>query len=234
MSNRNVKVYKNSERESPEVAKKYIPQYQLRGIEPEEFVSAVVPDHVLIKQSATKLPPTNPRAPRPSIRQPYAKIIPSPVGRGRGPVPNVGNNMEHTWSSVDGELIDDLSDDSSFINELIDNNEFVTDQSLGLSTNHTEKVTVPSPSKPFMTEKDLQEVIKDTDLSTLSQVHIENDEYILLVSGVVFNVGSLSVIQDETRSLIFGEHEICDGNPVPVDDLLILKKVKIKIGVFLD
>jgi hypothetical protein len=232
MSNRNVKVYKNSDRETPDVAKKYVPQYQLRGIEPEEFASAVVPDHVLIKQSTTKLPPTNPRAPRPPIRQPYAKVIPSPVGRGRGPVPNVGNNMEHTWSSVDGELIDDLSDDSSFQHEMIDNNEFVTDQALGFSTNHVEKV--PQPTKPFMTEKDLQEVIKDTDLSTLSRANIEDDEHILLVNGVIFAFGPLSVIQEETRALIFGEHEICDGNPVPVEDLLVLKKVKIKIGVFLD
>jgi len=233
MSNRNVKVYKNSERETPDVAKKYVPQYQLRGIEPEEFASAVVPDHVLIKQSATKLPPTNPRAPRIPIRQPYAKIIPSPVGRGRGPVPNVGNNMEHTWSSVDGELIDDLSGDHAFQHEMIDNNDFVTDQALGLPQNHTETVAVQT-SKPFMTERDLQEVIKDTDLSSLSQTTIEDDEHVLLVNGVVFAVGPLSAIQEETRALIFGEHEVCDGNPVPVEDLLVLKKVKIKIGVFLD
>jgi len=233
MSNRNVKVYKNSDRETPDIAKKYVPQYQLRGIEPEEFESAVVPDHVLIKQSVTKLPPTNPRAPRIPIRQSYAKVIPSPVGRGRGPVPNVGNNMEHTWSSVDGSLIDDLSGDSVFQHEMIDNNEFVTDQALGLSHNQTETVTAQL-SKPFMTEKDLQEVIKDTDLSSLSHDNIEDDEYVLLVNSVVFAVGTLSVIQKETKALIFGEHEVCDGNPVPVEDLLVLKKVKIKIGVFLD
>ena len=55
------------------------------------------------------LPKDNPRAKRPLIRpQPYAEAVPSPVGRGRGLLPNVGNNLEQTWSGVDGEIVDDL------------------------------------------------------------------------------------------------------------------------------
>lgn len=77
MSNRNVKVYKNSDRGKPEVTKKYVPQYQVIGVEPEEFVSAVVPANAAVSKESTQLPLTNPRARRPAIRQPYAKIIPS-------------------------------------------------------------------------------------------------------------------------------------------------------------
>lgn len=230
MSNRNVKVYKNSDRGKPEVTKKYVPQYQVIGVEPEEFVSAVVPANAAVSKESTQLPLTNPRARRPAIRQPYAKIIPSPVGRGRGPVPNVGNNMEHTWSSVDGEIIDDFSEDLSPQHEMIDNNEFVTNDALGLEFEDTQK-----NHKSFMTEKDLQNVIKDSDLSSIvGEIKIEDDEYILLVNGTVFSIGSLNFIQNEVKLLVFGEHDICDGNPVPVEDLLVLKKIKLKIGVFLE
>lgn len=230
-SRANVKVYRNSDRSKPEVRKKYVPQYQVRGIEPEEFVSSVVPSNTVIAKS-TPLPPTNPRARRPTIRQPYAKVIPSPVGRGRGPVPNVGNNMEHTWSSVDGDIVDDLPEhiiDNQ--HKMIDNNEFVSDEVLEFEPSEEEY----TESKFFMTEKDLQEVIKESDLSNfVEENEIKNDEYIILISGTVFNIGPLDFIQEEVKALVFGEHVVCEGTPIPVEDLLVLKKVKINIGVFLE
>jgi len=34
--------------------------------------------------------------------------------------------------------------------------------------------------------------------------------------------------------LVFGEHEMCGGSPIPVEDLLIVKRVKVKVGLFFD
>lgn len=233
MSNRNNKVYKNFNRDQLEVHKKYVPQYKVMGLDPEEIKSAVVPPTT---QHAI---PTNSKINKPTIRQPYAKIIPSPVGRGRGLVPNVGNNMEHTWASVDGDIIDDLSDDNIIDSskEMIDNNEFVTNDALGIHSEYDSNSydqTIES-KKSFMTKSDLQNVIEKSDLSTIaSSCKIKDDEYILLVNGNVLDIGSFDFIQDQVKNLVFGEHDICDVGPVPVDDLLILKRVKLKIGVFLE
>jgi hypothetical protein len=46
--------------------------------------------------------------------------------------------------------------------------------------------------------------------------------------------GPKEEIEDQARALVFGEHEMCDGNPVPVDDIVILKRVKVKVGLFLE
>lgn len=217
-SDKKVKTYKNSGRDKPLTHKKYVPQYQLMGIEPEEVRSAVVPGPNVPLGMAQPLPITNPRSRRSPVRQPYARIIPSPVGRGRDPVPNVGNNMEHTWSSVDGEIIDDLTPETDQDHPMIDNNDFVTEQSLDESFDTEEKAELISFEEPKLPE--VFPVIKD-------------DEYILLVQGEVLSTGSFDKIEQETKALVFGEHEFCDGNPIPIDSLMVLKKVKIKMGVFL-
>lgn len=201
-SSDDVKLYTNADRSKPIAYKKYVPQYQLLGIEPEEVRSAVVPNTILAK--ANPLPLTNPRSSHAPVRQPYARVIPSPIKK--DPVPNVGNNMEHTWSSVDGELIDDLSIDID--HPMIDNNDFVS----------------PEPQEVFSKFQDKPE--------TLPQV--KEDEYLLLIDGTVIATGSLEEIQEYTKDFVFGDHPLCVGNPVAADKLTVFKRVKIKIGVFLE
>jgi hypothetical protein len=115
MTDSKVKLYKNPARSKPEPRKVYTPQYQVMGVEPEEFKSAVAPaNHIIVARSPQTA--DNPRTRTPGMRQPYAETVTSPIGRGRGPVPNVGNNMEHTWSSVDVEIVDDISNGSATSN----------------------------------------------------------------------------------------------------------------------
>ena len=235
MSTEKVKVYKNPARAKSDTFKPYIPQYQTRGIEPEEYVSPLAPNYSLVVKSES-LPKDNPRAPRAVVRQPYAEAVPSPIGRGKGPVPNVGNNMEHTWSSIDGEIIDDISSNLEENHPMIDNNEFVTPVALELSE-EPNVLEVPVVSEPesnnFLTEEELKDALKEEDLHSILGKLGEGD-YLLLVSGVAICSGSLDDIEDVTRDLIFGEHELCDGNSVPADDIIVIKRVKIKVGVFLE
>lgn len=240
MSNGKVKIYKNPERETTETYKPYVPQYQLRGIEPEEYRASVTG-----LTSKINLPSDNPRASKPPIRQPYAEIAQSPIGRGKGPVPNVGNNMEHTWSSVNEEIVDDLAGNSGLDpnHEMIDNNEFVTPQALGLSeelpmldevAHPTKKIFNPST---FKSQNELNEIIENqkTQDDLFSIVHdLEEQAYLLIVNGVAICSGPLEEIQDQARALVFGEHEMCDGNPIPVEDLVVLKRTSIKVGLFLE
>lgn len=212
MNNDKIKLYKNPARQKPEPWKPYTPQYQLEGVDPVEYKSSVVPPNV----AQVKPVPTmdNPRV----RTQPYAEVVPSPVGIGRGPVPNIGNNMEHTWSGVDGQIIDDVSEEyeTSPDHPMIDNNGFVTNEALRVPPDYFEPQIVH--------EDDVAPVIKDLDAGA----------YLLLIKGVPICSGPLEEIEDQARALIFGEHELCDGEPVPEDDLIVLKKLKLKVGVFLE
>ncbi len=232
-----VKIYKNPDRSKPEKRVSYTPQYQVMGVEPEEYKSAIAPGMPVAIPPAP-LPPTsdNPRTRKPGIRQSYAETTASPVGRGKGPVPNVGNNMEHTWSSVDGEIVDDVS-----LNEdhpMIDNNEFVTEEALGVSQNFREKLPsldeVKNPPPKRFISPPATTTTSDVDDVLPILYNLAEGDYLLVVNGVAVCSGPVIEIQEQARLLVFGEHEICDGNPIPVDDIVVVKRVPIKVGLFLD
>jgi hypothetical protein len=231
------KVYRNPARDKQEPAyKPYIPQYQLEGIEPQQFKSARVPAGTLIAKPEP-LPLDNPRAPRPLIRQPYAETTTSPIKRG-GLIPNVGNNIEQTWSSVDGEIIDDFSYDPQ--QPMIDNNDFVSEAALGfesgldareLPTNFISqpvRIEMPPEVRPQVSSE-----TNDTEfLSIVSS--LEEDSYLLIVAGNPLCSGPKEEIEEQARQLVFGDHELCENQPIPIEEIIILKKVKVKVGLFLD
>ena len=121
-----IKFYKNPSRTN-EVSKysPYIPQYKVKCILPENHMTASNISAQLAEAASAE---DNPRLPRPVIRQDYSEPIPSPVGVGRGQLPNVGNNIEQSWPNFDGSIEDDLNLDCP----MVDNNEFVTDAALGI------------------------------------------------------------------------------------------------------
>jgi hypothetical protein len=236
-----VKTYKNPERGKPASYKPYVPQYQVEGIEPEQYRGAVVPGGTQVARPSTD----NPRGgKRPALRQPYAAVTASPIGRGRGPVPNVGNNMEHTWSSVDGEIVDDLSGEAIDQQEqMVDNNDFVSEQALGYQSGFTaEDIQGPIKRGNVVIETDYQAPppeerhpqASDTDDLLSIVADLSDDSYLLIVTGVPVCSGPKEEIEDQARALVFGEHEMCDGNPIPIDDIIILKRVKVKVGLFLE
>jgi hypothetical protein len=221
----NVKTYKNRKRSHPEKYKPYVPQYVVHGVEPSEYKSAVVPENTRVavpKEAAN-------RTRKVGIRQPYAASVPSPVGRGRGPIPNVGNNVEHTWSSVDGDIVDDLSGQLDPNHPMVDNNDFVTPGALGLSPEEYNMTNqVQNPPIQFDTtaanHEDLFPIVRD----------LEDSAYLLIVDGVPVCSGPKEEIEEQARALVFGEHEMCDGTPIPSDDIIIIKRVPVKIGLFLE
>jgi len=231
MSNGKVKTYKNPDRNKQSFVKPYVPQYQIWGVEPEEIKSAVVPaDHVMAQPTAD-----NPRIRKPSIRQPYTAARPSPVGR--GPIPNVGNNIEHTWSGVDGEIIDDLMDGQEIDpnHPMVDNNDYVSAEALGLPPDSEDlpsldEVRFPPP-KRFVTPAVTSQSNRDETMEILEDM--EEEAYLLIVDGVPVCSGPMDEIEDQARALAFGEHDLCAGNPIPVEDILVIKRVTIKTGLFL-
>lgn len=237
-TNGKIKLIRNPDRNKPAPYKPYVPQYQVHGKDPQEYHGAVVPGMQMA--GPTKLPPDNPRSRRAPVRQPYAEVaVTSPIGRGRGPVPNVGNNMEHTWSSVDGELVDDLSGTEIDPNQqMIDNNDFVTDTALGFQNGPTAADIRPNYEvfPPRALEQEVSAIHKPADPDDLLPVltDLEDEAYLLIVSGTPVCSGPKEEIEELTNALVCGEHEMCAGEPIPVDDIIILKRVKMKIGLFLE
>jgi hypothetical protein len=245
-----VKLYKNPSRNKSNKIKPYVPEYQLRDVEPTEMHPKDASGALILGRKAP-LSKDNPRAPRPLMRQPYAETVSSPVGRGKGLLPNVGNNIEQTWSSVDGDLIDDIQLDPD--HPLIDNNEFVSPAALGLPEDfddgdivegleeedlvkHQPNFTLEDQEveeKSFITENELQDALKEEHLSSVLQ-NLEEDDYLLIVGDSSICSGPLNEVQEQARGFVFGEHPLCDGNPVPIDDIVVLKRIKVKIGLFLE
>lgn len=232
----NVKIYKNPDRSKPEKRVSYTPQYQVIGVEPEEYKSAIAPGMPVAAPPTLAPLADNPRTRKPGIRQSYAETTASPVGRGKGPVPNVGNNMEHTWSSVDGEIVDDVSLGGD--HPMIDNNEFVTTEALGVSQNFHEELPslneVKNPAPIRFISPPVTAAAPDADDVLPILYSLAEGDYLLVVNGVAVCSGPVAEIQEQARLLVFGEHEICDGNPIPVDDIVVIKRVPIKVGLFLE
>lgn len=241
MTQGKVKLYRNPERKRPDNMAIHAPFYQQEGIEPHQYVSPTSPSYHSGNPRKAPLSKDNPRAPRPMFRQPYAEPVTSPVGRGRGLLPNVGNNLEQTWSSVDGQVIDDLSEGLDPNAPMIDNNDYVSAEALGLPPEGEELTAeveeVPAEimvksERTFLTEDELQGQLKDDGLVSVLQ-QLEEEEYLLMVDGECICSGSLEDVQDQARGLAFGEHPLCEGQPVPIDNILVLKRVPVKVGLFL-
>ena len=239
MSDEKIKYYKNPARknETPVVRQSYVPQYKEMKMVPEEVKSSTLPGNVLIARGGSSDDNDNPRNRRASIRLPYAETGEANSPIGNSPIPNVGNSMEQTWSYIDGEMIDDLSGevvgvlDNSDETQMIDNNDIVSIPGEPSVNTFVEAKPQDEQVKTFMTENDLlrEVLVEDSNFAAL-----KDDSYILIVSGSVVAVSDAKTIQDAASSLIFGEHTLCDGHAIPIEEIVVLKKVKIKVGLFLE
>ena len=81
-----------------------------------------------------------------------------------------------------------------------------------------------------MTAQELSKVVDDSTMFS----RIQDDSYILFVNGTIIAVDVMEKIQSIASSLIFGEHPLCDGCAIPIEDIVVLKKIKLKVGLFLE
>ena len=209
MSQSKVKLYKNPDRNKEIAHKPYVPQYQLMGVEPEEWKSNPVPSGTVPMQNSED----NPRLKNIGLRQDAGSLSKN------FSIPNVGNNRDYTWSGVDGDIVDDIEEISGQ-SSMIDNNDYVSDQALGLSDSVTvkqEKVKLNN-----VEENNLLSVIEN----------LEDKNYLLLVNDVVVCSGTLEKVEEQVKNLAFGDHELCGGEPIPVSDLIVLKKIQLKLASF--
>lgn len=238
-----IKTYKNHERNKPIPHTPYVPQYQIKGVDPKPVKSAMVPEDVKV---ATKPQQLNPRLPKPPLRQPYADPSPSPVGRGKAPLPNVGNNIEHLWttSGVDEGTVNDMGDlEIDEDHPLVDNNDVVADLAYKLPPTSLQSEWYESSSDDDTADDNLtipsnEETETSNDASEVDLVSIvrdlEEDDYLLLASGIPICSGPHQEIEEQAKAMFFGEHEVCNGKPISDSDIIIIKRVSIKVGLFIE
>ena len=241
-NNIDVKVYKNPSRNKQQKPyTPYTPQHQVWDKEPAMFTATTVSDGVTAARPEP-LPLDNPRTKRPAFQRPMPappqpstqppprfthNIIPNV---GNNIIPNVGNNVEQVWSSLDGEILDDLPSNTDPNQPFIDNNDFVTDRALGFQNGATvqDLPTSSFQAQPFTVEtsspQELLQIMNDLDY----------DSYLLIVAGTPICSGPQEDIEEQARLFAFGEHETCDNTPISLEDIMIFKKAKIKVGLFLE
>jgi hypothetical protein len=59
-------------------------------------------------------------------------------------------------------------------------------------------------------------------------------EYILMVFGKLISCGNLSKIENEIKSIMYGENSLFSGKEIEIDDIVVLKRMNIKVGIFVD
>lgn len=201
MSNK-VKFFKNSNRSAQDKFEPYVPQYQILGVEPEEYKSPILPEGTLVAKS--------------NVGNPRTKSS-------NNSIPTVGN-MDRTWSSLDGDVSENL-DNLTMSHEMVDNNDYVSDPSLEESDEVSEE-----SSDTFVDSS--KEDASNIPLNVLKE--LEDSTYLLVVNGAFFSSGAMPEIEDQVKSLVFGEHPMCQGIPISLENIMVLKKVAIKVGIFLE
>jgi hypothetical protein len=76
-------------------------------------------------------------------------------------------------------------------------------------------------------EKDLES--KDTDTAVK-----DGGKYVVIAKDQIIFIGSLKEVENEIRKIFYEEHRLCKSMKITIDDVVVLKKVKIKVGVFLE
>lgn len=82
-------------------------------------------------------------------------------------------------------------------------------------------------------------VVSEDEIQTVSEEKNNKNstnigEYVLIFNGEIVSTGSLDMVEKDVKSLVFGEHELCNNFNITVEDLIVLKRVSIKVGVFIE
>jgi hypothetical protein len=131
------------------------------------------------------------------------------------PVHKIEPTTEEMLVSVDGTGLDSEGKEIPFENgHVIDNNDYVN---LGYNS-------IPNRPQPKGQEPELEE----------NAAAPRVGDYILMVLGKLITSGSINKIETRVRSIMYGDDKSFNGIEVSMDDIVVLKRVDIKVGIFVD
>lgn len=122
------------------------------------------------------------------------------------------------YSTINGILYDE------------NNNKIIPEQ--GHMIDNNDYVFPPSPSEINNIDNKINNTEKTSDSTSDRLPKI--GEYILMVSGKVIHTGSLEVAEKIVSSILYGENEQYTDQNIDIDDIVVLKRVKINVGIFID
>ena len=82
-----------------------------------------------------------------------------------------------------------------------------------------------------------QQVQEDQNVESKEERQVQGTpkvgDYILMVLGRIIDTGSLDIIEEAARAILYGENEMFEKE-IKVDDIVVLKRVGINVGIFID
>lgn len=130
--------------------------------------------------------------------------------------PQAHPNTDDSFMGIDSSFFDENGEVSVESGHIIDNNDFV---SFGVPTSQS-----PLP-KPSVNEKINEEENVDSP---------KVGDYILMVFGKLITAGSVKFIESKVKDIMYGDDPSFSGLDVSADDIVVLKRVNIKVGIFID
>jgi hypothetical protein len=211
-----IKFYKNPDRVEHEAPLETVLQYEKFGVKPVPVSGAISGNAIIIK-------PEKPPTQKSAVPQPaYAEVAESlPIKLGH--LPNIGVT-DNGWSSLNPDFMEDEIIEDFDPNKIIDNNDYVEIPSLS-----------DAGERLLQSTKSIENKTVDTIDLLDTLYNLEQSQYILIVDGVPICSGPLNEIQEEATLFVFGDHELCKGTgPVPLENIMIFKKAKVKVGLFFE
>lgn len=154
----------------------------------------------------------NPNRANQRVQTPYE---PEYLRKGIVPLPAPGSEI----SSLDGNTIDEDGFMSNIDDgHIIDNNEYVN---FGFDSKPTSRQVKQEQSAK------VGSVEKADDSPNIG-------DYILMVHGKLVLSGPIDVIESQVKAIMYGDDKSFSGIEVSIDDLVVLKRVDIKVGIFVD
>lgn len=157
------------------------------------------------------------------IAKPQVPYEPEYVRKGID-VPEAPNTeiSPETYLSVDdfGGL-DENGNEIPFENgHIIDNNDYVN---LGYASMPLKQAKQPAPTPAPAAPKPAENA---------SSPNV--GDYILMVFGKLVASGTIDKIESKVKSIMYGDDPEFTGLEISMDDIIVLKRVAIKVGIFID
>ena len=125
--------------------------------------------------------------------------------------------IDDVFAGVDGEVYDLDGVKFATNGQMIDNNEYVWTPEAATPANHQTAPKTPQAAKQ--------------PTATPSAPQIGN--YILMVSGKIILSGNLSLVESKVKDILYGDDVEFAAQNITADDIVVLKRVNIKVGVFI-
>lgn len=175
----------------------------------------------------------------------YVRLDKEPIMMGKRVVPPTKKppaqptQPQETVSMVDDQIVDeDGNVTESKQGHWIDNNDIVFPEATPFVKQNPAK-----EKRRARFDNIVVEAVKHTD-EKQSSSHEEYEapilgqprvgEYILMVYGKIIDTGSLRQIEGVVQAILYGENEQFIGQSVQAEDIVVLKRVNVQVGIFVD